>query len=397
MNQAEPPDGGRTAERKELRKKSTFVRPEGLRRDGPARIFVAATRQNDGKTTTSLGLIHSLQQRFGRVGYIKPVGQRYTELDGHKVDEDALLIRETCDLEGELADMSPIAIPRGFTESYIFSPDPEKLEKEVLEGFSKVAASSDIVVIEGTGHAGVGSVFDMSNADVARLLDSRVLLVASGGIGRPIDEVMLNKALFDSRGVEILGVIINKVEVEKYDKINRAVRKGLERLGLECVGVVPYRKVLSSPTMEQILEDLGGKLLSGKSGLKNTVGRMVIGAMAPHEAMDYFAREVLLITPGTREDLVIAAMSSCVVGIGKTHCVSGIVITGGIEPHKNIMELISRTFIPVISVPEDTFTVASKVNKLIVKVRPGDSEKVRTAEELFEEFVDLDRILEKMA
>jgi BioD-like phosphotransacetylase family protein len=61
------------------------------------------------------------------------------------------------------------------------------------------------------------------------------------------------------------------------------------------------------------------------------------------------------------------------------------------------MELISRTFIPVISVPEDTFTVASKVNKLIVKVRPGDSEKVRTAEELFEEFVDLDRILEKMA
>ncbi len=359
-------------------------------------IYVGATRQNDGKTTTCLGLISALKERFEQVGYIKPVGQRYVELEGHKVDEDALLIRETCDLGGSLPDMSPIAIPRGFTESYIENPNRAELEREVLESYQHVAEQSDIVVIEGTGHAGVGSVFDMSNADVAQLLGAKALLVSSGGIGRPIDEIILNKALFDSRGVEIVGVIVNKVEAAKFDKVSRVVRKGLGRLGLECVGVMPYRKALSSPTMEQILEDLGGKLLSGKSGLKNTVGRMVIGAMAPHEAMDYFAREVLLITPGTREDLVLAAMSSCVVGVGKTHCVSGIVVTGGIEPHENIMYLINRTFIPVISVPDDTYTVASKVNRMIVKVRPGDSEKVREAEDMFAEYVDLTRILEKL-
>lgn len=361
------------------------------------RLYVGATRQNDGKTITSLGLISALKKRVERVGYIKPVGQRYVDRDGHRIDEDALLIRETCGLSVGLADMSPVAIPRGFTEQYIEHPDREKLVRDVCDSFERVARDSDLVVIEGTGHAGVGSVFDMSNADVAHLLGTKVLLVSAGGIGRPIDEIMLNKALFDAKGVEILGVIINKVEPDKFDKVSRVVRKGLDRLGLECVGVMPYRPLLSSPTMEQILDDLDGKLISGKSGLKNTVGRMVIGAMAPHEAMNYFARDVLLITPGTREDLVLAAMSSCVVGVGKTHCVSGIVITGGIEPHPNIMELIQRTFIPVISVVEDTFGVASKVNRLIVKVRPGDSEKVRATEEMFAEYVDVGRILEKIA
>ena len=49
------------------------------------RVFIAATRQNDGKTTTSLGLIAALQQHFPRVGFIKPVGQRFVEVEGHKV------------------------------------------------------------------------------------------------------------------------------------------------------------------------------------------------------------------------------------------------------------------------------------------------------------------------
>jgi len=361
------------------------------------RVYIGATRQNDGKTISCLGLIAELQKRVPRLGYIKPVGQRYLEVDGHRIDEDALLIRQACDLDVALADMSPIAIPRGFTEEYISHPDRAKLARDVRQSFDRVAKDRDLVVIEGTGHAGVGSVFDMSNADVAELLGAKVLLVASGGIGRPIDEIMLNKALFDRKGVEILGVIINKVEAEKYDKVNRVVRKGLERLGLECVGVMPYRPVLSSPTMEQILDDLGGRLISGRSGLKNTVSRIVIGAMAPHEAMNYFSRDVLLITPGTREDLVLAAMSSCVVGVGKVHCVSGIIITGDIEPHENILQLISRTFIPVIAVPDDTFTVASKVNQLIVKIRPGDADKVRATQEMFGQYVDVGRILEKIS
>ena len=52
------------------------------------RVFIAATRQNDGKTTTSLGLLSALQKHYPRVGYIKPVGQRFVEIEEQKIDED---------------------------------------------------------------------------------------------------------------------------------------------------------------------------------------------------------------------------------------------------------------------------------------------------------------------
>jgi BioD-like phosphotransacetylase family protein len=360
------------------------------------RVYIAATRQNDGKTIASLGLIASVIERARKVGYIKPVGQHCVEIGGHKIDEDAILIRETYGLDCDLPDMSPVAVPRGFTESYIHDPQRGRLVEGITSAYRRVAADKDFILIEGTGHAGVGSVFDMSNADVAELLDAKVILISSGGVGRPIDEIMLNKALFDAKGVRILGAIINKVQPEKYEKIAPIVRSGLSRKGVDVLGVMPYNPVLSSPTLEQLLEDIGGELLSDNIGIRNVIDRMVIGAMPPHEALDYFGHGVLLITPGTREDLVLAAMSSCAGRAGSEYSVSGVILTGGIRPHSKVMELIRRTHIPIISVPEDTFSVATKVNSLMVKIRPGDKSKIEAAERIVSEYVDVDRILDML-
>ncbi len=360
------------------------------------KVYVAATRQNDGKTITCLGLISAFIKRVPKVGYIKPVGQRYQEIGGHKIDEDAVLMKDVFGLNGDVTDMSPLAIERGFTERYIENPNPEALAKSITSAYDRVAIGKDVVLVEGTGHAGVGSVFDMSNGDVARLLGARVIIVSSGGIGRPIDEIMLNKAMFDQSGVEVIGAIVNKVQANKYEKVNTVVRKGLERKGIRVLGVMPYRPVLSNPTIAQVMSEINGELLSGKEGLGNSIGKMVIGAMAPHEALDYFTSDALLITPGTREDNILAAMSSCVVGGDKSNCVSGIVLTGGSLPHHTVMELIRHTTIPVILAEDDTFSVATKIDKLNVKIRAGDEEKIKASEDLIEEFVDVQQILDML-
>jgi BioD-like phosphotransacetylase family protein len=234
----------------------------------------------------------------------------------------------------------------------------------------------------------------MSNGDVSALLGCKVLIVSSGGIGRPIDEIMLNKAMFDAAGVSILGAIINKVEEEKYDKVKSYVTRGLARNGIDVLGVMPYRPMLSNPTVQQLLEDIDGELLSGEEGLQNVVGKMVIGAMPPHQAIQYLTSDALLITPGTRDDLVLAAMSSCILERGANKCVAGMILTGGTPPQPSIMDLVGRTSVPVVLVKEDTYGVASKIAKLIIKIRPGDSDKIRAAEELVDEYVDVDRILD---
>src|SRR6201997_2823659 len=197
------------------------------------RVFIAATRQNDGKTTTSLGLIAALQRHFPRVGYIKPVGHRFVDIEEQKIDEDTVLMDSVFRLNCPLVDMSPIAVEPDFTRKYLQSSNYDTLVRKIQKAFDRVAWEKDFVLCEGSGHAGVGSVFDLSNATVAKVLGAKVIIVTQGGIGKPIDEVALNQALFEKEGVEIIGVILNKVVGDKVDFISAFARRGLKRKGLD--------------------------------------------------------------------------------------------------------------------------------------------------------------------
>ncbi|MGQ9590070.1 MAG: phosphotransacetylase family protein [Planctomycetota bacterium] len=362
----------------------------------PKKVFVAATGQDQGKTTVSLGLMQAFEELCGPAGFLKPVGQRYVEVDGVRVDEDVALMRAIFPNSGELADMSPVTVGKSFTRDYIFKPEPEALKKKILTSFERMARGKRSVVIEGTGHAGVGSCFDASNAEVARLLEGKVVLVAGGGIGKPIDEVLLNRSLFEDSGVELLGVILNKVLPEKLDSIRDAVQAGLARKGISLLGCIPNEPRLSNPSMLQIYEELGGKLLNGREYLENNVEAVVVGAMAAHRALEYIRPNCLLITPGDRDDLVLAAVGTCALAGGTRGCVSGILLTGGTAPNPTVLDLMSRTRIPVILHDADSYTVASEVHALKVKIQPTDREKISLAPKLVREHVDIPGILDRI-
>lgn len=359
-------------------------------------IFLAATHQNDGKTMVALGLISALKHRLGKVGFIKPVGQRYLHVGKYKVDEDSVLVEKVCGLDCSLPHMSPVAVERDFTVKYISRGSPKKLINQIKRSYHIVSRGKDITVIEGTGHAGVGSVFDLSNATVAKLLNAKVVLISAGGIGRPIDEIMLNKALFESEGIELIGVIINKVLPEKFKKVSYYVEKGLQRKGVELLGTIPYKKMLSTPTIGEIREEIGGELINGEESLDTMIEEIVVGAMTAHQAIGYFHSKTLVITPGDREDLLLGAMSAIPTEEGREYGVGGIVLTGEIRPHRNIMKLIKETSIPVIALKEDTYSVASRIHDIIVKIKPSEREKVAVAIDLVERYVNIDRILEKI-
>lgn len=357
------------------------------------KVFIAATHQNDGKTTVSLGLIAALQKRGMKVGFIKPVGQRYLNIKGEKLDEDAVLVAEAIGMDAEVTAMSPVAVENRFTRDYIDNPVPNDLLQRIDNAFDRASAGKDFMVIEGTGHAGVGSVFDLSNAHVARHLNSGVILVSGGGIGRPIDQIMLNQSLFAARGVPVLGAIINRALPEKLEMMRDYVQRGLERLGIKLLGVLPLRQQLSNPTMRQVQEELKGEMLHGEEYLDASIERCVVGAMTPHNALKYFGPGVLAILPGDREDLLLAAMGACLAGDSQGPCVSGIVLTGGLLPHPAILEWLRNTRIPVISVEVDSYHAASRFHDLTVKIQPCDVDKIKLARRLVEEYVDLDAVL----
>jgi BioD-like phosphotransacetylase family protein len=360
------------------------------------KVYVAATRQNDGKTTAALGLLEAMSEHFERVGYIKPVGQQVRLIGKHKIDKDASLMNDVFRIGSQLSDMSPVAVPKGFTERYILNGDTDNLSEKIKQAYKRASKQRDFMVIEGTGHAGVGSVFDLSNAAVARLLNTPVVIVSNAGIGRPIDEVMLNKAVFDSFDVPVLGVIINKVQSEKYEKINKFVRLGFAQKGIKTLGVIPFVPLLSSPTIRQLLEDVAGQLICGESGLDEIVSRMIVGAMPPHTALDYFKGDVLLITPGNREDLILAAIACNAPGISPELNVKGIFLTCGVWPNRSVLRLVEGANIPLILGKDDTFTTAQKITQLMIKIRSQDKEKIAMVKQIIKQYVDVEEIMRKL-
>lgn len=357
------------------------------------RIFIAATRQNDGKTTTSLGLLAALRQFYPRVGYIKPVGQRFVEIEEQKIDEDTVLMDRVYRLNCPLVDMSPIAVEPDFTRKYLDGGKAEVLEKRIQKAFDRVAWEKDFVLCEGSGHAGVGSVFDLSNARVASLLAAKVVIITQGGIGKPIDEVTLSQALFEKEGVEVIGVILNKLTPEKIDYITDFARRGLRRKGLELLGVLPHQPILSRPTMDAIRDELRAELLNGDERILNRVDEVVVGAMGVQNVMKHLRAGVLLITPGDREDIILAAAAVACRG-GQP--MAGIVLTGNLRPGDSALAVIRSMPHPVLLAKDDSYEVASTVHDMIVKTRPADTEKIELIRDLVARHVNVKRILERI-
>lgn len=358
------------------------------------RVFIAATRQNEGKTTTSLGLASALAAHFPRIGYIKPVGQRFIEVETQKIDEDIILMDRVYKLKCPLVDMSPLAIDPDFTRKYLQKSNYDDLVQRILAAFDRVAWEKDFVLCEGSGHAGVGSVFDLSNARVAKVLGAKVIIVSQGGIGKPIDEVCVNNALFEKEGVEVIGVILNKVIPEKLDFINEFARKGLKRQGLELLGVLPHQPILSSPTLEVIREELGAEPLNHSRQYQNLVEDVVVGAMSVRNALSYFRKGTLVITPGDREDIVLAAATT-LYGQGSDG-LAGILLTGGQQPSPSVMRVVEALPFPVLAVKQESYRVASKVHDLTVKTRPSDEAKIELIRDLIARHVDVPKLLKAL-
>lgn len=147
-------------------------------------IFVAATKQHVGKTTTCLALLSGLQKRFGRVGFLKPVGQQHVEVTDKqnntlRVDKDVVLMREHFNLDYlDYGYMSPVIIPSGYTKRYVDGEITLESQKNDVEAaMEHIASNSDITLIEGTGHCAVGSIVGLNNAKVASLLGADMVLM----------------------------------------------------------------------------------------------------------------------------------------------------------------------------------------------------------------------------
>ena len=357
-------------------------------------LYLAATGQNRGKTTVSLGVMDGFRRRGLSTGFIKPVGQRTIIQDGVPADEDAILMKTVFGLPEPLDRMSPVHIPRGFTQAYIDGTVVEDLPARIRAAHARFAAERDILLIEGTGHAGVGAVIGLSNAVVAAMLGTPAVIVSEGGVGRPIDEIVLNKALFERSGVRVAGAIVNKVDLAAKPDLARTLERGLARHGIPLLGVLPYRPILSNPTLAMVLEGVDGETIHPGPDLDQVIGGVSIGAMEPQHMLQRIGPRSLIIVPGDRDDLIAGLVHARRVRAEAGGDALGLVLTGGYRPRAAVLDAIRAADLFATIVPEDTYIVASKVHDLLVKTHSADRGKIEEIKALVWEHLFIDRVLD---
>lgn len=379
-------------------------------------LFLAATGQNRGKTTTSLGLLNGFRRRGYRTGFMKPVGQRTIIDDGQITDDDSYLMKQVFDLPDPYWAMSPAHIPRGYTKAYLGDQPVEDLFAKILPA-QRYFADHEMLMIEGTGHAGVGAVVGLSNAVVARMMGAPAVIISEGGVGRPIDEIVLNASHFAAHGVPVAGAIVNKVRMDEQPGIERFLERGLAHHGIPLLGVLPYRPILSNPTLEMILEATNAKVIHPGGDPDRVIDGIAIGAMEPAHITERVTPGTLVIVPGDREDVILTLASAHMadrwralpatveqidalveevpgaIDAGPEAKALGILLTDGYEPRPEVLDIVNQAGMFCAELQEDTYTVASRVHDILVKTHAADGGKIEMIKELVWEHLLFDRFL----
>mmetsp|Transcript_2240 Transcript_2240/g.3037 ORF Transcript_2240/g.3037 Transcript_2240/m.3037 type:complete len:383 (-) Transcript_2240:196-1344(-) len=373
------------------------------------KIFVAATRQHVGKTTVSLAVISGLKKRFKNVGFIKPVGQQHVTVDGIRVDKDVQLMKEHFDLQCDYKDMSPVIIPKGYTKNYIDGKvtDAEQL-KALDSSFEHLASTSDCIVLEGTGHTGVGSVVGLNNARVAARLGAEMVLVCNGGLGSAFDELELNRLMCEREGVRLKGVVLNKVRPDKVEMVTEYFGKLLRRwTDVPLLGVVPDRKFLGYLNLGDIEKIFNTQLLSG-AHLRDEhfdVGHLHMICTDLNVFVEKLYGSVhpinpLLVSHCTRTDVILGFLAHYQKrALCKTSSSfrGALILSGtqekGYAPGDHIKE-IARTYeAPLLFAGVSTFKVVDRLRDYTPKLHIHDRERVEAAINHYEPYLDFETML----
>lgn len=359
-------------------------------------IFIAATAQHVGKTTACLGVLSGLMKRYSSIGFMKPVGQRHVRVkSGIHVDKDVALFKEYFHLEEKYSHMSPVILPRGFTRDYLDGKHPtEELTQKILQSYENIQRENEFTLVEGTGHVGVGSIVNLSNAKVASLLGLDMVIVSLGGLGSSFDELALNRELCLHYGVKIRGVLLNKVRPDKLDMVKEYFPKALARWEIPLLGVIPFRTLLSQPSMADYENLFQHPLLSGHQHRYRHFHRYRLGARSIETFRIGYAPNELVITPAGREDIIHFILERdrlAKQGLGPDDQ-AGIIVTGLHGPSPSILKAIKKSDVPVIYVPLSSYRATEMVSTFIAKIRKGDKSKVEEAVQTVEAHIDFDAL-----
>ena len=356
-------------------------------------IYIAGAGKDAGKTTLSLGLLKELNGKLPKgVSFIKPLGQKTTLVQGEQVGQDSWFVDKALGMGLSFEHSAPFAASAGAASRYIKLGEPTGIPGKIRRAYKHLSRKGQTVLVEGTGHPGVGSVFDLSNARVAQILETPVILVLDGGIGSTIDQFSLCSSMFHEHNVPLLGVVINRIIPEKMEAVKLLLGKWFKEREINVFGYIPYEDSIALPSLGLIHRALGAEpILTAKADADIAVAGHLTAFGSTEEILQSVAKKPSrsLLVDKTRPSILDALVVHKLSG-GKG---PGAVIVCGGTPDSRRIEALKSTGIPLYATKQGLEISAGKLSRKIFKVEPYEQGKIDKIIEIVATYVDVESIL----
>lgn len=356
-------------------------------------IFIATTEPYSGKSLVALGILNMLLGKAKKVAFFKPIINHAPQY-GMDPDIETILTHFNLTLRYE----DTYACSRSEALNFMKEGRRGELIDIMIGKVKSLEETHDFTVIEGSDYLGEGTAFEFeANVAIANNLSAPVVMVVSAQGKTPdqiLNHVQATLRTFRASDVQVLAIVVNKVSTSMLEEVRQVLDHAL---GAEILlAIIPKSKNLQSPTVKEVMQQIGGELLLGEAQLSNQVDKYITGAMQLPNFLSYITENVVIVTPGDRGDIVIGALLA---SQSSTYPkVAGIVLTGGIRPERQVMQLIegSASCFPIVSVQEGTFRTSTMLGSVHARLTPDNPKKIELAIGTFEKHLNMEALEERI-
>ncbi|MFT7197943.1 MAG: phosphate acetyltransferase [Marinoscillum sp.] len=358
-------------------------------------IYINPTEAYCGKSIITLGFMEHLLRSTQKVGIFRPI---IKSKPGETRDQDIDLFMTHFKISAKYEELY------GYTTDQLQDLEAHGKHDEIIDGiiekYKALEDQFDFIVIEGSDYEGKSSVFEYNlNQEIVKNLGSPVVVVGKADEVTSIEElayvIYQNVEGFLANGCQVIKVIVNLVP----DSIKGALEKELKAhlpKDLRNVDFLPPDQALSSPTIAEIVDALGAKVLYGENQLERLAYYYTIAAMQPHNYLKRIKENSLIITPGDRGDIVMTTLQAH--QSSNYPSLSGIILSAGYELEEAYQKLLEglTDIVPILAVESNTFDTAQNVSNVRSYIKPTNHRKISLALQLFEKNIAINELMEKM-
>jgi dethiobiotin synthetase len=203
-------------------------------------LLITATDTGAGKTVITSAIARALRATGLRVGVLKPVATGCIHTREGLVSEDAELLAHHADSPHPLHVICPQRYAEPLAPAIAAQRAKQPLDWSAIQrSLDAIAATSDILLVEGVGGLMVPLDDQHTVLDLARWLNFPAIIVARPNLGT-INHTLLTASVLRHANVPIAGVVINRYPPDATPIADETNPRAIERWGkLPILAIVP--------------------------------------------------------------------------------------------------------------------------------------------------------------